>query len=47
MSVAIASLVRQTPPPAGVMYIRQLPGTHVSATARSVVRPPATYLLGT
>jgi hypothetical protein len=44
---ARASLVRHTPPPAGVAYIRQLRGTHVSAMAIEVVRPPATYALGT
>jgi hypothetical protein len=44
---ASASFVRQTPPPAGVTKTRQLPGTHFCAIAIDVVRPPATYALGT
>jgi hypothetical protein len=36
------SSVRQTPPPAGVMYARQLPDQHRSLTTIEVVRPPAT-----
>src|SRR5262245_64070506 len=35
-----AFFVRQTPPPAAVMYARQSPGLHDAATATDVVRPP-------
>ena len=47
MSSASAFFVRQTPPPAGVMYIWQWPGWHESLIAIEVVRPPALYAFGT
>jgi hypothetical protein len=39
---ARASSVRQMPPPAAATQNRQLPGTHVPAIARAVIRPEAT-----
>ena len=44
-----AFFVRQTPPPAGVIHMRQCaPGRpQFGSIARSVVRPPAAYSFGT
>src|SRR5512132_1322665 len=42
-----ASSVRHTPPPAGVAHRRQFRGTQMGEIASAVVRPPASYELGT
>ena len=46
---AMAFIVRQTPPPAGVIHMRQrwLGMPQFGSIARSVVRPPASYSFGT
>src|SRR3954453_23055490 len=36
---ARASRVRQIPPPAAAIHMRQLPGAHAGSTARAVTRP--------
>src|SRR4029453_5691014 len=42
-----AFFVRHTPPPAANTQRRQSPGAQFGSTAIAVIRPPATYVLGT
>src|SRR6266542_2427656 len=44
---ASAFFVRQTPPPAGPIHIRQSPAWQLGSIASALIRLPARYLFGT